>query len=95
MPLARLMELGNCGVSVRDLETLDQQWQNYKIFPMACNIQLIFYKPKKGEGDILVKALLNEREVTLPVQATSTPYYDKWSDVRQYWLNKLHQFEEK
>ena len=92
MPLACLMELGNCGVSVSDLETLDQQWQNYKIFPMACNIQLIFYKPKKGEGDILVKALLNEREVTLPVQATSTPYYYKWSDLRAYWTKKLAGF---
>ena len=62
---------------------------------MGCNIQLIFYKPEKGEGDILVKALLNEREVTLPVkQATDTPYYYKWSDLRQYWTNKLNKFKE-
>jgi hypothetical protein len=43
-------------------------------------------------GDILVKALLNEREVTLPVPATSTPYYYKWNDLRKYWSDKLAKF---
>ena len=92
MPLACLMELGNCGASILDFEELEKYWQNYKIFPMGCNIQLIFYKPKSGEGDILVKALLNEREVTLPVASTSTPYYYKWADLRKYWADKLAKF---
>ena len=92
LPLACLMELGNSNASIEDLNELDKKWQNYKIFPMGCNIQLIFYKPKNGKGDILVKALLNEREVTLPVTATSTPYYYKWSDLRQYWTKKLDSF---
>lgn len=92
MPLACLMELGTCGVSINDLDQLDRYWQNYKIFPMACNIQLVFYKPTSGTGDILVKALLNEREVTLPVAPTGTPYYYKWKDLRQYWSDKLAKF---
>ena len=92
LPLACLMELDSCGVSVDNLDELDKHWQNYKIFPMGCNIQLIFYKPKKGKGDILVKALLNEREATLPVAPTATPYYYKWSDLRQYWSQKLNKF---
>jgi hypothetical protein len=95
MPLACLMELGDCNASIENIDELDLHWQNYKIFPMGCNIQLIFYKPKKGTGDILVKALLNEREMTLPVQPTATPYYYKWTDVRQYWTNKLNQFNAK
>ena len=101
MPLACLMELGTCGAQVTDMEQLDQQWRNYRIFPMGCNIQLIFYRPKKSlrsnspsltSDDILVKALLNEREVTLPVAPTATPYYYKWSDLRQYWMQKLTAF---
>ena len=92
LPLACLMELGSSNASVDNLEQLDQHWQNYKIFPMGCNIQVIFYKPKKGNGDILVKALLNEREVMLPIPPTATPYYYKWNDLRQYWTNKLDQF---
>ena len=94
MPLACLLELGNSGAKVDDLEKLDEQWRNYKIFPMACNIQLVFYRPVNGKGDILVKALLNEREVTLPVKTKQYPYY-KWKDLRKYYQDKLEWFEEK
>ena len=94
MPLACLMELDSCGVSVDDLETLDLHWRNYKIFPMGCNIQLIFYKPKKGSGPVLVKALLNEREATLPAGQTDTPYYYRWDDLRNYWNNKLNKYKQ-
>lgn len=94
MPLACLLELGQCGAQVENLDTLDNVWRNYRIFPMACNVQLIFYRPVKGKpGDILVKAMLNEREMTLPVQPVSGPYY-KWADLRQYYLDKIQMFEE-
>ena len=94
MPLACLMELGTCGAQVDNMEELDRVWRNYRIFPMACNIQLVFYRPKKKGSDapILVKALLNEREMTLPVEPTATPYFYKWSDLRQYWSKKLAAF---
>lgn len=92
MPLACLMELDSCGVSIENMDELDQHWQNYKIFPMGCNIQLIFYKDKKGKAPLLVKALLNEREATLPAGQTDTPYYYKWDEVRQYWNEKLNNF---
>ena len=93
MPLACLLELDNCAVQVENLDELDQYWQNYKIFPMGCNIQLVFYRPKKGKsGDILIKALLNEREAKLPIATDQYPYY-KWSDLRQYYLDKLAKFE--
>ncbi len=94
MPLACLLELGQCGAKVENLDTLDNVWRNYRIFPMACNVQLIFYRPKKGkEGDILVKALLNEREVTMPGQPVTGPYY-RWADIRQYYLGKIRKFED-
>jgi hypothetical protein len=104
MPLACLLELDNCGMAVENLDELDTYWRNYRIFPMACNIQLVFYRPKakKVKGmeykspttgdDILVKALLNEREAYLPAQTDNWPYY-KWQDLRQYYLNKIKEFE--
>lgn len=94
MPLACLLELDNCGAQVENLDTLDNVWRNYRIFPMGCNIQLVFYRPKKGNGDILVKALLNEREARMPVATQQWPYY-RWQDVRQYYLDKIARFEEK
>lgn len=94
MPLACLLELDNCAVQVDDLDQLDRYWRNYRIFPMGCNIQLVFYRPKKGTGDILVKALLNERETTLPIATNQHPYYN-WQALRQYYLDKIARFEGK
>ena len=104
MPLACLLELDDCGIAVNDLNELDKYWRNYKIYPMACNIQLIFYRPTKSKAnsqkpmasanDILVKALLNERECRLPIKTNQYPYYN-WADLRRYYLNKLDKFDER
>ena len=94
LPLACLLELDSCGREVSDLTKLDEQWVNYRIFPMACNIQLVFYRPKKGNGDILVKALLNEKETTLPLPSDLHPYY-RWTDFKQYFEKKLNDFDAK
>lgn len=89
LPIVALMELGGMGCSIDNLEELDTYFRSYQVIPTACNIQLIFYRPKKGKtGDILVKALLNENEVTLPVETDMFPYY-KWSNVREFYLEKL------
>lgn len=95
MPLACLLELDNCGMMINNLDELDKYWRNYRIFPMGCNIQLIFYRPKKGKtGDVLVKALLNEREAYLPIATNQWPYYS-WKDLRAYYLKKIADFETK
>jgi hypothetical protein len=89
LPIISLMELGGMGCSIDNLEELDTYFRSYMAIPTACNMQLIFYRPKKGkQGDILVKALLNENEVTMPVETSMFPYY-KWTDVRDYYLEKL------
>jgi hypothetical protein len=41
---------------------------------------------------VLVKVLLNEQEATLPIKSDIAPYY-RWSDVRQYYLNKINSYE--
>lgn len=92
MPLACLLEIDNFGQPIEDLEQLDKEgWACYKIFPMACNIQLIFYRPVNGDGDILVKVLLNENEARLPLSPVTGPYY-KWKDFREYYTRKLDAF---
>lgn len=94
MPLACLLELDNFGKSIEDFEMLDKEgWHGYKIFPMGCNIQWIFYRPINGNGDILLKVLLNENETKLPLKAVDGPYY-KWSEFREYFLKKLASYQE-
>lgn len=103
MPLTCLMELDGTGRDIADMNLLAQkEWCDYRIFPMACNLQLVFYRTKgagaatatrdsKGK-DILVKVLRNENEARLPIKTTTYPYY-RWSDVRDYYLRKLAAYE--
>jgi hypothetical protein len=94
MPLACLLELNNCGEEIQDLEQLDDKnWINYKIFPMGCNIQFIFYRKNFNDKDILVKVLLNENEAKLPIYSEIYPYYH-WKDVESYYRKKLNSFKE-
>ena len=65
LPLCCLMGLNGADYRTTDLETLDQHWQTYKIFPMAANIQFVYFR-KPGSDDILMLPLLNEREATCP-----------------------------
>ena len=94
MPLTCLLELNNFGKQITDFERLPEiGWVNYMVFPMGANIQFIFYKPKKGKGDILMKVLLNENEARLPLTPVSGPYY-RWTDFRDYFTKKLASFKE-
>lgn len=84
VPLAALM--GIEGATGRTLHPEDfmSTWCDFKVAPMAGNIQLVFFRSKKNPQDILVKVLHNEREVRLEGLASdSFPYY-KWSDLRPY-----------
>jgi hypothetical protein len=63
-------------------EEVNLKWFGPWMTPFAANLQMIFYKNKKG-GDVLVKFLVNERETALMgVEPVSGPYY-RWSDVRK------------
>ncbi len=87
LPLAVLMELGDCGYVTEDMETLADHWQCYRYFPMASNIQLVFYR-KSGNDDILVRVLLNEKEVCLPIGTDCAPFYH-WRELSEYYRSKL------
>lgn len=92
LPLSFLMELNGTDKKITDIEKITENWQNYKFFPMAANIQIIFYRKDINDKDILVKVLLNEDEATLPIKTDCAPYYH-WNDVRSYYLNKLNTFD--
>ena len=86
------MELGNTNRIINNPDSLANEWRNYDIFMMASNIQWVFYR-KPGDKDILVKALLNEHEVSLPVKSALAPYYH-WKDIEVYYRNKLAKFRQ-
>ena len=55
-------------------------------------MQLVFFKNKKG--DILVKVLLSEQEVSLPFEAVQGPYY-RWEDFKKYYLPRISEAKKK
>ena len=92
LPLACLLGLNGADLQTDDVASLEEKgWINYRIFPMASNIQMVFYRRSPADKDVLVKILLNENEATLPkaLKPVSGPYY-RWSDVRKYYLNKIN-----
>lgn len=91
LPLVALLELDHYGESYPDVEKLADQWRAYEIFPMACNVQFVFFH-KKGNRDIVVKVLLNEKEAKLPVKSDMVPYYH-WKDVESYYRAKLDKYQ--
>lgn len=90
LPLVCLLNINGFGNPRSSLEKLDDEdWDVYNVFPMACNVQFVFYKNQKDASkDVLVKVLLNEKEATLPLKACTGPYY-KWKDVRAYLIKIL------
>ena len=86
-PLTVLMGINGADKDPEDpyeVKNIYQNWQTCK----ASNLQLVFYRSKRASDDILLKALLNGSEVSLPVPTDNYPYY-KWSDFKQYYLNKI------
>ena len=69
-------------------------WLCSDIFPMACNLQFVFYRSSPKDKDILFKVLLNEKEARLPIATDCAPYYH-WRDFRRYYLKKINDFEKK
>ncbi len=59
-----------------------------KIIPMSANLIMVFYRNDKG--CILVKFLHNEREIRLPIESQTAPYYN-WNDVKDSIGENLHE----
>ena len=87
IPLAGLLRLENCYNEESDPNKFYQAWCNFKVAPMAANVQMVFFR-KKGSDDILVKFMMNENEVSIPVETDMAPYYH-WKDVRAYYKELL------
>ncbi len=84
--LLALMGVEGCNGREADIEKFHLAWQDYRVSPMAANLQLIFFR--NAAGDVLVKLLHNEHEVHLPLVAVEGPYYN-WNELRRYFIGLL------
>ena len=86
-PFAALLGIRGASTPVRSIYHYHDQWQAERVIPLSANIQWVLYS--NGNGGHLVKVLLNEREVKLPVVTRQWPYY-RWEDLRAYYIRKLN-----
>lgn len=93
LPLVCLLGINGFDFQTDDFEKLEPAgWWACLVFPMASNVQLVFYRDGPKDKNVLVKVLLNEREARLPLPDDLAPYY-RWKDFRKYYLKKLDDYE--
>ena len=94
LPLICLLGLNGFDRQFENLEDLDVNgWINFDVFPMAANVQWVFYRKNPQDKDVLFKILLNEKESWLPIPTDCEPYYH-WKDFREFYLKKLDAYQE-
>jgi len=93
MPLVALIGLNGTDVATDNPAHVDRHgWIDYRIAPMAGNLQIVFYRHNPADRDILVKFLLNENEAVIPIKSDIAPYY-RWTEVKEYLETKLNRLQ--
>ena len=89
LPLVCLMGINGYDYKTGNLDELEPKgWWANLVYPMAGNLQIVFYRKNEADKDPLIKLLLNEKEATLPLSSDLAPYY-RWSDVRRFLLKRI------
>ena len=88
IPLAMLLHLEGTYNSISDTDKFYEAWSDFKVAPMAGNIQIVFFRKPKSD-DILVKFLLHEKEILVPTVKTDIAPYYNWRDVESYYKSLL------
>lgn len=84
-PILSLLRLAGFEKEEKMAKSIDGKWYSFEGMPMASNLQMIFYRNKKGV--VLVKFLFNESETSIPALGPG-PYY-RWSLLRKYLVSKI------
>lgn len=88
IPLTALLKIDGCwsdAIAPEDLAA--GGYANFRISPMASNLQMIFFRNNKNPQDVVVRVLLNEKPAQLPIANEGEGLY-AWSELRKH-LEKL------
>lgn len=83
------LEADSWATLVSSPDEVKNVWQVWNI-PESANLQLVFYR--NDAGDILVKAMLNERDCKLPFEAVDGAFY-RWTDMLPHYRERFAQAE--
>lgn len=83
------LDADNWGKTAEKPEDVLDTWQYWDI-PMGSNIQFIFYRNDAEE--VIVKVMLNEKDVTLPLKQIAKGFY-RWDEFQKYYLDHCDKVE--
>lgn len=83
--LLALMQADIMAYNASDPVKYKDAWQDFRVSPMAANLQLEFFKD--NDGDVLVRMLHNECEIRVPVIGENGPFY-RWESLREYLMSR-------
>lgn len=86
--LLNLMKIDGAANSASNPDDFAKVWNDFRLTPMAGNLQLIF--ARNTQGHIIVRILLNEVPQSLPIQRISADFYD-WGQLRKFWMQAIEQ----
>lgn len=86
IPFAALLGIEEASFQTQNPFDVSEHWKDFVVSPMAANIMWVFYS--NDQGNILVKMLLNEKEVAFPLDTDTPPYYS-WEVVQNYYQSIL------
>lgn len=90
IPLAAILEFKAASGKTANPEDVYKIFADYKVAPMAGNIQLIFFKHENNpDAPILVKMMLNEEEQTIRLEPFHGPFYD-WEALKAHYRHSKY-----
>lgn len=89
MALLANIGAGTWAESTGDPAQALKYWQVWNI-PMGANLQLVFYR--NADNDILVRMMLNEKDLTLPLNAVQGSFY-RWNEVYDHYMKHCDEVE--
>jgi len=86
--LLALMQLEGCAEVESRPADYCTAWQDFRVSPMAANLQIIFFR--NDRGDVIALVRHNERPARLPIPSVdSDGYFYDWDTLREFWLSQI------
>lgn len=83
IPFLALLQIPGCCYVTQDLTSVNRNWLDFDIVPMAANFRMILFREKKS-GRYYVRFDLNEQAV--PLVAGSDDLYLPWEEAKNFMM---------
>lgn len=84
IPLTGILRLNGCYNSEAIPDKICDAFRTFEVAPMAGNVQIVFFRNRKNNSDVIVKFMLHEKETSIPVETDIYPFYH-WNDVKSFY----------